>query len=155
MYPENSYLFERDNSYLSNSHDGIERKSSWTGKVGLVYPSDLGYAVDFNYCNNSALSNYHSCTSGYDCSDYNWLSEGTSWAISPSNRGETIIQGRVTALLPAKPINSWPVLMLDPSLSLSGGNGSKTDPYVLEGVTFVPGEINLFEQVYITHDRDC
>ena len=155
LYPENSYLFERDNSYLSNSHDGIERKSSWTGKVGLVYPSDLGYAVDFNYCNNSALSNYHSCTSGYDCSDYNWLSEGTSWAISPSNRGETIIQGRVTALLPAKPINSWPVLMLDPSLSLSGGNGSKTDPYVLEGVTFVPGEINLFEQAYITHDRDC
>lgn len=35
---------------VKDCNDTVERTSSWTRKVALMYPSDYGYAVDLRVC---------------------------------------------------------------------------------------------------------
>ena len=59
-------------------NDSVERKTSWIGEVGLIYPSDYGYAADMTSCSGTKLSSYSSCKSS------DWLfNSATQWTISP------------------------------------------------------------------------
>ena len=78
-------------SIFSNEIYGYERGTSvysghsttWTGKVALPYPSDYGYAVDFNKCTQN-LNNYNNST----CTSNNWMksilgTNSSGWLLSP------------------------------------------------------------------------
>ena len=62
--------------------------TEWIGKVGLMYPSDYGYAtnggstIDRETCLNTALYNWGSIS---DCKNNNWLYYSLGWSISPSS----------------------------------------------------------------------
>ena len=71
-------------------NDTIERTTTWTGKVGLMYPSDYGYATsggsttDRATCLNKELYNWD-VSSVSDCKNNDWLYNSSSyqWTLSP------------------------------------------------------------------------
>lgn len=44
LYPNEIYTYERGSTVYSG------RQTTWTGKIGLMYPSDYGYASDLTKC---------------------------------------------------------------------------------------------------------
>ena len=72
------------NTGENQCNDKIERKNIWDGYIGLIYPSDYGYAVggiDRNTCLEKALNNYSEET----CNINNWLKplNDASWTMTP------------------------------------------------------------------------
>ncbi len=150
------YNYERSNdtgkicTSGSYCNDSIERQTTWIGKVGLIYPSDYGYATsggstsNRTSCLNKELYNWND-SSYVDCSKNNWLfnSQKTIWTITASssqNDGCSIFgiesNGSVRA--------SWayyrndgmqgsvfPVVYLKSSVSISSGEGTPENPYEL------------------------
>ena len=59
-------------------NDSVTRTTTWTGKVGLIYPSDYGYASTDTSCRANINDN-----TNYSCENTNWLHSGsTYWTIS-------------------------------------------------------------------------
>ena len=109
----------------------------------MIYPSDYGYACDLsNTTDNIGTLNY--------CSDYNWMSKGSSYTITPNSGKSTEVfqkwydkkryEAQINYGDSSASLGIYPVITLDPELIISSGNGSKDNPYVIEGSTFVPGE---------------
>ena len=78
---------------------GYERNTTedpWSGKIGLMYPSDYGYSTDLNSC-KLTLTSYDS----ESCQGSNWMyfSRTRQWTISPHpNSGSVVVislEGRV------------------------------------------------------------
>ena len=71
-------------------NDTVERTTTWTGKVGLMYPSDYGYATsggstsNRTSCLNKVVYNWNS-SSYSDCKNNDWLynSSDFQWTLSP------------------------------------------------------------------------
>ena len=59
-----------------------DRPTTWVGIVGLIYPSDYGYAVDLSLC-TASLGGYNTD----ECKNNNWLYYSTSdqWTLSPNS----------------------------------------------------------------------
>ena len=117
-------------------NDKVERKAIWEGKVALAYPSDYGYAVDFNNCSDN-LYNYDNCTGD------NWMhstitSNGlyASWLITPTSSDSYYAWnvdggGDVGYYDVSGACGVSAVFYLDSALGISTGNGSKATPYVV------------------------
>ncbi len=79
------YSYERGSTVYSG------HATKWTGKVGLIYPSDYGYATsggattDRSTCLNTALFSWDG--SGVsDCKNNDWLlGSSVQWTIAPSS----------------------------------------------------------------------
>ena len=129
VFSNQAYQIERGNNVIQNSSDGIARTLTWTGKVGLIYPSDFGYAADFSNSNcQGNLSTFTSCTE-------NWMYKGFSHTISPWTENNSDILfvdfGSFRNGYGSGGIGGWPTLLLDSSVLAESGNGSKEHPYVL------------------------
>lgn len=80
------YNAERGNITYKNS-----RPTTWTGKIGLIYASDYGYASTDAECRNNLRAGqvYNAETNTYDytnvkCKNNNWLHKGFwYWTLSP------------------------------------------------------------------------
>ncbi len=134
------YKFERGETvYQSSSHP---RKTNWTGKVGLMYPSDYGYATSGGATANRAtclakeLHNWDSSSGMSDCYNNDWLynSSKTQWTIAPSsgnsNRAFFVSTGGfVSGDLVYNARGVWPVVYLVPNIKLKNGTGSQSDPF--------------------------
>ena len=126
------------------SKDSYSSTTTFTGSVGLMYPSDYGYAVLASDCARTESP------SGYDstaaCHDNNWLYQGSSnfqWLISPnsyySDRAYSVhSRGYVFENDPdlggASTANQElvsPVMALSSDVLVSG-SGTQTDPYIME-----------------------
>ena len=126
------------------SKDSYSSTTTFTGSVGLMYPSDYGYAVLASDCARTESP------SGYDstaaCHDNNWLYQGSSnfqWLISPnsyySDRAYSVhSRGYVFENDPdlggASTANQElvsPVMALRSDVVVTG-SGTQTDPYVME-----------------------
>ena len=94
------YEIERSNTTGKNCQTGIycndikERTITWKGKVGLIYPSDYGYATigggsdDRNQCLDLQLG-YGTWDKHSDCYENDWLyTRNDSWMISPGAFGQ-------------------------------------------------------------------
>ena len=93
--------------YPSND-DKVVRTTTWTGKVGLMYPSDYAYA-----------SGKIGCLIDVDCYNLNWMPSG--WTITPNPSGyDTVFS-----------------ILEDPSGPL-GYNFVKFDSYALQPVMVHP-----------------
>ena len=128
-------IYERERG--TDVYEG--RSTSWIGKVGLMYPSDYGYATsggtatDRNACLNSILFNWNS-----DCYTSNWLNNSywewaiTSWSAFPANVFE-ISEGKLNhcnASLVSS--NVRPVVFLKSTVKIADGDGSSSNPYILQ-----------------------
>ena len=91
------YSYERSSNNgkicTSDNHcnDTVARTTTWNGKIGLMYPSDYGYATsggstsNRTSCLNKELYNWDS-SSYSDCKNNDWLynSSNWQWTFSPS-----------------------------------------------------------------------
>ena len=112
------------------------RPTEWTGKVGLMYPSDYGYAVLASSCARTTnLGDYDSTA----CAGNNWLKTGSDqWTLTPSSSGSR----NVFYVSAVGFLNTYynyvtlgygarPSIYLKSSIAIMGGSGSYSDPYLL------------------------
>ena len=124
-------------------NDTVERTTTWTGKVGLMYPSDYGYATSGGSTTDRAacLNTYLSIWSrNSDCYNNDWLFNGfTQWTLSPcaaSNSAERMYpvyySGEVAHHDASNPMLVRPAGYLTSNVKISSGTGSESDPFILE-----------------------
>ena len=110
------------------------RPKEWTGKVGLMYPSDYGYAVLASSCARTTNLSSYSSTS---CAGNNWLkTDSYQWTLTPSSSSSHSVFG---VSLSGSMGNSntdfgngvRPSIYLKSNIAIMGGSGSYDDPYLL------------------------
>ena len=116
-------------------NDTVTRTTSWTGKIGLMYPSDYGYATDFTKCSQT-LYNYDSSTDSYACRTNDWLyNSAIQWLLTPDSSNAYFAwlvgsSGDVSyGLNVYYALGVRPVLHLNSELVIESGSGTESDPY--------------------------
>ena len=120
------------------------RPTTWTGKVGLMYPSDYGYATsggttkDRATCLAKELYNWDSSDFS-DCkgNDYLYNSSLYQWTLAPNSASARIVfavaGGGGVLNYSASDTNAVrPVLFLKSSILLDKGTGESSNPYTLK-----------------------
>ena len=147
LYTYDVYRDERSNNphavsangLYYNGNDGINRTTTWIGKVALPYVSDKGFSMmgggsktrrqcieeSFQYCHN-------------DCNNSTWLfPNDRNWTISPvadNNYNSRAFSLDARYARPAKAYQSEnvsPSVYLNNSVKIISGEGSKTNPYII------------------------
>ena len=128
-----SYAEEREDTTRDfSSEDGVTRTTNWTGKVGLMYPSDYGFASSECYSDTS-LYNYHN----ESCTSTNWLyTNDEQWLLAPFNLDRRYVRfvtssGSVYNNRAVYTFSARPVIYLSSSVKITGGNGTLSSPYEL------------------------
>ena len=114
--------------------DSVNRTTTWQGKVGLIYPSDYGYASTNTSCRGKINED-----SSYSCKNDNWLHINlTYWTISPVARPDlsvsawcTSSDGHISNYYGGASVSAGvrPTVYLKSDVSIIGGDGSSTNPY--------------------------
>ena len=130
-------------------NDTVTRTSSWTGKVGLMYPSDYLYATSGGNATNRqtclGLGMYTSWskTSYANCKDNDWLkpASGSTLTLSPYAHSSYAIHvfavdstgafGNSHASDARGADGVHPVVFLKSSVKILSGTGTQTDPYTI------------------------
>ena len=120
------------------------RSTSWTGKVGLMYPSDYGYATSGGTTTNRAsclateMYNWDN-SSVSDCKNNDWMYNSSiwQWTITPcrdnSNRVFIVdYAGYVGDRRVFSYVGVRPVVHLNSAIKVITGSGTKESPYILE-----------------------
>ena len=131
------YTYERGTEVYSG------RPTEWIGKVGLMYPSDYGYATsggsttNRETCLNTELYNWNG-SSVSDCKNNDWLYDSSNyqWTITPSSSYSTYVfflnsYGDVIGYNADTRRAVSPALYLSSNVKISGGDGSEGNPYTL------------------------
>ena len=130
-------------------NDTVERTTSWTGLVGLMYPSDYGYAtgggktLDRAACLNLPLHLWYTDgnANAKDCYGSDWLynSDMWQWTLTPQANASisryvfyVISYGRVDGTSASRAGRVRPVVYLSSNVTISGGDGTLENPYTLE-----------------------
>lgn len=122
-----------------------DNPTTWTGKIGLLYASDYGYATsggsttDRITCLDKELYNW-SNSSISDCKNNDWLYKYDSWVLSTISDTDRIgvykpesadfymgINSAVYVQLSARPA----VYLKESVLIIEGGDGTESNPYRL------------------------
>ena len=132
------YSYERGTTVYSG------RDTSWVGKVGLMYPSDYGYATsggsttDRNACLNKELYNWNS-SSYSDCKNNDWLYESSyyQWTITPLASSTSYVfyvsyTGYLINYIADITSGVRPVVFLKSNIKIVDGDGSSSNPYILQ-----------------------
>ena len=138
VFPNQIYGYERGTTVYSG------RSPTWPGRIALPYPSDYGYATDFNKCSRN-LYNYDSSTDSYACRKNDWMypiitnsGKNPGWLLTPSS-GDARSAFNVNSSGYVNDSNyvyrafgAAPVLYLSSEQVIeSGGDGSQNSPYKL------------------------
>lgn len=129
------YNDERNSEVVSG------RLSVWTGKIGLIYPSDYGYATSGGsnnsrtVCINTSLYTWNNSKLS-DCKKNNYIfKEGilqwTITSISTNNYQEVDICDDGKIFCAGSFRDTYPSLYLKSNISIGIGDGSSTNPYQL------------------------
>lgn len=154
FHPDELYDDER-----GTASNGSSNASEWDTYVGLMYPSDYGYASDLSICTIPVYYYYqdseHYINTDYTsvnkkCAGTNWLFNGTISTYGIASGGSTqntisIHTGYARSIvyitstgyaavngdnaIPTR--TTRPVVFLDVSVDISSGSGTETDPYIL------------------------
>ena len=119
------------------------RPTEWIGKIGLMYPSDYGYATsggsttNRETCLNTKLSNWDSSNVS-DCKNNDWLydSSNSQWTITPASSASYRVftlsgNGRVNNSFAYSRYAVSAALYLSSNVKISGGEGTESSPYQL------------------------
>ena len=133
VYSNQIYSYERANNVITNPADGIARTTEWEGMVAIIYPSDYGYATNFNYC-NTTLGSY-----GETCKVNDWLfSDYGQYFLTPTYTSPRAawVQDPPGSLYPAQVVATGarfrPSVYLKSGLTITNGDGTRSNPYVVE-----------------------
>ena len=130
------YSYERGTDVYSG------RPTSFIGEVGLMYPSDYGYATSGGSttsreeCLAKELFNWDS-SSYSDCKNNDWLLySSTQWTMAPySGYSYGVFRVNSTGTVDGYFANIAyavrPVLALASTVGITGGTGTESDPYIL------------------------
>ena len=131
------YKYERGTTVYSG------HSTSWTGKVGLMYPSDYGYATSGGNSRNRAscmekeLYNW-SYSSYSDCKNNDWLynSFTEQWTMSSRADDSNIVffvyrTGYVSNYSARNTLVIRPVVHLKSTIKVISGSGTTTSPFIL------------------------
>ena len=132
------YKYERGTTVYSG------RSTSWTGKVGLMYLSDYGYATSGGTTTNRAsclskeMYNWDD-SSVSDCKNNDWMYNSNiwQWTISPRADNSYIVfsvfnTGFVNYYIASYDYAARPVVHLKSTIKVITGSGTKESPYILE-----------------------
>ena len=133
------YKLERESTVYSG------RPTKWTGKVGLMYPSDYGYATsggsttDRSACLTTSLYSWSGSNTN-DCKMNDWLYSNNSnqWTLTPySSSSVSIFIVYSTGMLSYSGAHdasvSSPSVYLTPDIGIeSRGVGTSISPFVLK-----------------------
>ena len=132
------YGYERGTTVYSG------RPTTWTGKIGLMYPSDYGYATsggttkDRAACLAKELYNWDSSEFS-DCkgNDYLFDANNDQWTLAPFSAGAYVVflvDAGGCVLSYGADITSAvrPALFLKSNIQVDKGTGAKSDPYTLK-----------------------
>ena len=143
------YSYERssNNGKICTSgtycNDTVTRKTTWNGKIGLMYPSDYGYATsggstsNRTSCLNKELYSWDS-SSYSDCKNNDWLYNSSNWQWTVSPRASSSDAGHVFYVsIPGGVYNNFalnaglvrPSVYLISKTSILGGEGTLENPY--------------------------
>ena len=127
----------------SNCNDKVERRTTWDGYVGLMYPSDYGYAVG----GDKRISCLTISSTAQNCTENNWLYSGVQWTITPAPNSSyashvfciSAYNNGVSSITADNPHIIRPTTYLKGNtkikLNSAENYGSKTNPFVIEGVS--------------------
>ena len=119
------------------------RSTNWTGKVGLMYPSDYGYATSGGSSTNRASCMakelYHWDSSSYnDCKNNDWFYTQYiyQWTMSPrvddSYRVFSVYgNGNVDDTRANGTNVARPVVYLKSTIKITSGSGTTSSPFIL------------------------
>ena len=111
-----------------------DRPLYWEGMVGLMYPSDYGYAAGNICVSGTILNKYYE-----GCMNKDWLYSKTyQWLMSPvsghsygvlyvTSLGSVSTEGNSFGTFPVHP-----VFYLNSSASITSGEGTLNNPYILK-----------------------
>ena len=109
-----------------------DRPLYWEGMVGLMYPSDYGYAAGNSCVSGTKLYDYNK-----GCMNKDWLyiSNTYQWLMSPNSHHSDLVFGVGSSgyvsydTYPVRSVS--PVFFLNSSASIKGGEGTSAAPYIL------------------------
>ena len=128
------YGYERGTTVYSGN------PTEWEVKIGLMYPSDYGYATsggnttDRETCLAKELYNWDSLS---DCYNNDWLYTGSiQWTFTPRSSNSRSVFGvnAIGSLGSYSAVYGYdvrPSIYLKSNIAISGGSGTESDPYVL------------------------
>ena len=122
------------------------RPTEWTGQIGLMYPSDYGYATSGGSttnratCLNTELYRWNNTSYvSSDCYNNDWLYDSSNyqWTLTPrSSTSGTVFYVGTSGI-----VNNYyafdandsvsPALYLSSNVKISGGDGSENSPWKL------------------------
>ncbi len=133
----------------SGCNDQVERETTWDGFIGLMYPSDYGYAVGGSVRSEClAKTMWLWDESSPDCKNNDWLydSSNSQYTLTPVPYSSDAVNVfyvysdgnvRISYAYSANAVR--PVAYLKPSIKIqekTGSDyGSKSNPFVIEGVS--------------------
>lgn len=138
------YNAERGNKfYTADTANNVTRTATWTGKVGLIYASDFGYASNDKECQNDLRAGQvYDASAGYDytnvkCKNDNWLHKSQLyWTLSPSSSYSHSVssvhgEGVVNRSFTYEFLVVRPSVFLKSNIKITSGTGEKESPYKL------------------------
>ncbi len=125
-------------------NDSVNRTTSWQGKVGLIYPSDYGYATsggtetNRTSCFESALNSWNNFSYN-ECTNNDWLlSSSYYWTLSPiafSAHSDLVFDVDSSGLVGLEGAYNArgvrPSVYLSSNVVVLSGDGSHESPYTL------------------------
>lgn len=128
------YTDERGN----NVYNG--RTTTWTGKIGLMYSSDYGYATSGNSSTNRAACLSEDLYVGYndDCKNNDYLYDSDNqWTLTNDGSSDGVLYLSTDGFVFNNPANGSdygvrPALFLKSNISVDSGTGESSNPYRLK-----------------------
>ncbi len=137
-----------DSGILTSAMYGYERGTTrydtsrplyWDGMVGLMYPSDFGYAAGNSCVTGTTIVKY---ADGCKNKDWLWMtnssdySDGAEWLMSPMSNDSArafrvYSSGYVYSRYVYFVLSVRPVFYLTSTTSISDGEGTSSKPYIL------------------------
>ena len=143
--------YNNSNGVMTNQFYAYERGTTrydtnrplyWDGMVGLMYPSDFGYAAGNSCVTGTDPYNYNA-VGGCKNKDWLWMTtssdytNGAEWLMSPYSGNSDYVFDVFSSGYVNRNNNSHnvysarPVFYLNSSASITDGEGTSTDPYIL------------------------
>ncbi len=144
--PYNMYEYERSNNSGKNCsgyycNDGVNRTTNWVGKVGLLYPSDYGFATsaDRDLCLNFTMNSWNdSSNERRICRTNDWLKldSKTLTPYQSTTHGSYVFSivssnGQLRNDTAVGKNYVYPVVYLKSDVKILSGDGKIDTPYYL------------------------
>ena len=134
---------------VDDCNDTVERKTTWTGYVGLPYVTDWAYASSESDCEtnmNAGDIDFDNGIFNMTCKKNNWMHHGTTtdiedatWVLSPVADPDVANvvwlvfgAGLTDCNVAALPLSVFPTIYLKSNILIESGKGTSSDPYILK-----------------------